>query len=233
MKPIIGLLSNNLTYEEQDLFWSTRNQIRVAIKQNGGIAVGFLPLNIGSSHYVEPNEIKLSADELADLAVLLNKCDGIILQGGDSSYNYEFAAKYCYDNNIPLLGIRQGCLDIIRCFGGKNEKVNDRYKHDAPDVHYAHKCFIANKDSLFHSIMGTDIFDVNSLHWHTGTEIPNELSVVAFSDDGQVEVVEALDKDFYMGLMYDPELLVNIDEKQNKIFKTFIETCAKKGRKKI
>ena len=57
--------------------------------------------------------------------------------------------------------------------------------------------------------------------------MPKELTAVALSDDGQVEVVEAKNKNFFMGIKYHPELLVDIDEKQNNIFKKFIDTCAK------
>ena len=48
---------------------------------------------------------------------------------------------------------------------------------------------------------------------------PPQLSVVATSNDGQVEVVEAKDKTFYIGIKYHPELLVDIDKKQNNIFR--------------
>ena len=57
--------------------------------------------------------------------------------------------------------------------------------------------------------------------------MPKELTAVALSDDGQVEVVEAKNKNFFMGIKYHPGLLVDIDEKQNNIFKKFIDTCAK------
>ena len=68
---------------------------------------------------------------------------------------------------------------------------------------------------------------VNSIHTYICTKLPKELTAVALSDDGQVEVVEAKNKNFFMGIKYHPELLVDIDEKQNNIFKKFIDTCAK------
>lgn len=37
---------------------------------------------------------------------MVKLCDGILLQDGGACDNYEMiVAKYCYDNNIPTLGI--------------------------------------------------------------------------------------------------------------------------------
>ena len=45
------------------------------------------------------------------------------------------------------------------------------------------------------------------------------------SDDEQVEVVEAKNKKFYIGIKYHPELLIDKDDFENNIFKTFIDKC--------
>ena len=58
-------------------------------------------------------------------------------------------------------------------------------------------------------------------------QIPSELSVVAVSDDGQTEVVEAKNKRFFVGIKYHPELLAKIDEKQKRIFERFVDECKK------
>jgi len=51
---------------------------------------------------------------------LIDKCDGIVIQGGLSSDDYEIkAAKYAIDNDIPILGICAGFNNIIRAMGGK------------------------------------------------------------------------------------------------------------------
>ena len=61
------------------------------------------------------------------------------------------------------------------------------------------------------------------MHTYIGTKIPKKLSIVAYSDDGQVEVVEAKDKKFLIGVKFHPELLVDEEDKFNDIFKTLIE----------
>lgn len=229
-KPIIGIVSKNITIEEF-FNWSWQrisNDVRYSVNKNGGLVMGILPQTTRKvfNQMDEHEEIPLTEQEEKDLVCLLKKCDGIILQGGISSHNYEeFIAKYCYEKNIPLLGICAGYNNIIRGLGGKAEKINDTDIHDRPDLTYAHECEITDEDSLFAKIVKERKFKVNSVHTYVGTEIPKELSVVAISDDKQVEVVEAKDKRFFIGVKYHPELLVDIDEKQNDIFKEFINIC--------
>ena len=151
------------------------------------------------------------------------------MQGGISSNNYEeFIAEYCYKNDIPLLGICAGYNNIIRGLGGLATKIDNVDVHDRPDLKYAHDCKIVDKNSKFYEILKTDEFKVNSVHTYVGTKIPQSLSIVALSHDQQVEVVEAKDKKFFIGVKYHPELLVDIDEKQNNIFKRFVEVCSEK-----
>lgn len=232
-KPIIGIVSKNITIEEF-YNWSWQrisNDVRYAINKNGGIVLGVLPqtLRKNFNQEDETENLELTDEEIIDLESLLVKCDGIVLQGGISSHNYEeYIAKYCYDKNLPLLGICAGYNNIIRGLGGKANKIDNVDVHDRPDLTYAHECLVTDKDSLFYSIVEEDKFLVNSVHTYVGTSIPEQLSVVAVSSDNQVEVVEAKDKSFFIGVKYHPELLVDIDEKQNNIFKEFLNACKSK-----
>ena len=232
-KPIIGIVSKNITIEEF-YNWSWQrisNDVRYAINKNGGLVFGVLPQTIRKSFNQEDESesIKLTDEEKNDLLILIKKCDGIILQGGITSHNYEeFIAKYCYEKDIPLLGICAGYNNIIRGLGGKTRKIENSDVHDRADLQYAHGCKIIDEDSMFYRIIKTGEFKVNSIHTYIGDKIPNCLSVVALSDDNQVEVVEAKNKKFFMGIKYHPELLVDIDRKQNDIFKKFISICRSK-----
>ena len=209
-KPVIGVVSKNITIEEF-YNWSWQrisNDIRYSINKNGGLVLGILP---------QTSE---------DLLYFVNKCDGIILQGGISSHNYEeYIAKYCYDNDIPLLGICAGYNNIIRGLGGLATRIDNVEVHDRPDLTYAHECIVIDKESLLYSIVKEDKFMVNSVHTYVGSKIPSQLSVVAISSDNQIEVIEAKNKEFYMGIKYHPELLVDIDKKQDNIFKDFLDAC--------
>lgn len=231
-KIVIGIVSKNITVEEF-YNWSWQriaDGIRYSVNKNGGLVMGVLPQTLRKEFNREDGSenIDLSEQEKEDLLYFVKMCDGIILQGGISSHNYEeYIAKYCYDNDIPLLGICAGYNNIIRALGGKATKIDSAEIHDRPDLTYAHKCMVVDKESLFYSIMKEEEILVNSVHTYVGTSIPKELSVVAMSDDNQVEVVEAKNKRFFIGVKYHPELLVDIDEKQNNIFKKFISICKK------
>lgn len=232
MKPIIGIVSKNITIEDY-YNWSWQrisNDVRYAINKNGGLVMGILPQTTRKvfNQFDEHETIELTEEEKSDLITLLNKCDGIVLQGGISSHNYEeFVARYAYDNDIPIIGICAGYNNMIRGLGGTAEIIDNTDIHDRPDLKYAHKCKVIDKNSLFYKIVKCNLLNVNSIHTYVGRIIPRQLSVVALSDDNQVEVVEAKDKKFYIGIKYHPELLVDSDEIQNNIFKKFIEQCKK------
>lgn len=230
-KPVIGIVSKNITIEEF-YSWSWQrisNDVRYSINKNGGLVMGILPQTTRKifNFEDESENIKLTSNEIDDLIFFINKCAGIILQGGISSHNYEeFIAQYCYQEDIPLLGICAGYNNIIRGLGGKSEKITNTEIHDRPDLQYAHKCIITDKKSLFYNIIKKDEINVNSIHTYVGTQIPKKLSIVAKSNDGQVEVIEAKNKKFYIGIKYHPELLVDKDNEQNEIFKHFIKICS-------
>ena len=232
-KPVIGILSKNITIDDfYDWSWQRiSNDVRYSIYKNGGLVMGILPQTTRQkfSQLDESETVKLTQEEIDDLLYFVNQCDGIVLQGGISSNNYEeFIAEYCYNNDIPLLGICAGYNNIIRGLGGLATKIDNVDVHDRPDLKYAHDCKIVDKNSKFYEILKTDEFKVNSVHTYVGTKIPQSLSIVAFSHDQQVEVVEAKEKKFFIGVKYHPELLVDIDEKQNNIFKRFVEVCSEK-----
>ena len=233
-KPVIGILSKNITIEEF-YNWSWQrisNDVRYSVYKNGGLVMGILPQTTRNkfNQFDETESFMLEKQEIEDLLFFVDRCDGIILQGGISSNNYEeFIAKYCYEKDIPLLGICAGYNNMIRGLGGIASKIDNVEVHDRADLQYAHGCKITDKDCLFYDIIKTDAFEVNSVHTYVGTEIPKCLSVVAMSDDKQVEVVEAKGKRFYIGVKYHPELLVDVDKKQNYIFKTFVNICSKKN----
>ena len=217
-KPIIGIISKNITIEEF-FGWSWQrisNDVRYAINKCGALAMGIMPQTTRKvfNQQDEHEDVLMTEEEKNDLVSFVKMCDGIVLQGGISSHNYEeFVARYCYENDIPLLGICAGYNNIIRGLGGKAEKIENK---------------VVDESSLFAKIVKEKEFQVNSVHTYVGTVIPKTLSVVALSDDGQVEVVEAKDKRFFIGVKYHPELLVDIDEKQNNIFCEFIKACKKK-----
>lgn len=162
----------------------------------------------------------LSKNEYENLISQIKLCDGIILQGGSCSDNYEcIVAKYCYDNDIPTLGICCGQNIMVRALGGTTIDI-ERHFNKTSD--YVHSISI-DKASKFYSIVKKDKIMVNSRHKKVIDKCPL-LDKVAFSYD-DVEVVESKNKRFYMAVRFHPESLYKIDKNMNNIFVAFIDSC--------
>lgn len=234
MQPVIGIVTK---YFNGDNYygWSwmrISNNLRYALTKNGAIVTGILPQSntIDFQACDEHDERVMQKEEESKFTRFLDMCDGIVLQGGmNSCYYEEFTARYCYEHNIPLLGICAGYNTIIRALGGTTRKLSDEdiEKHEKPFDKYVHGLTVTDEDSLFYSVVKEKNFMINSIHQYVGDVLPLALSVVAKSDDGQIEVVEAKNKKFFMGIKYHPELLCDFDKKQNDIFTAFINACKK------
>lgn len=227
-KPIIGIVSKHYPkYELRKIDTYIRDEIKNAIFDNGGIAIGILPTEEGINYCGDEWKDNLSIKEKDNLIAQLKLCDGIILQGGAETDNYEsIIAEYCYDNDIPILGICAGQNNIARALGGTTYKIENPEKHDKSFDDYVHSISI-DKNSKFYQIVKTDKMLVNSRHKRSIKECP-ELEKTAFCEDGYPDVIEAKDKKFYIGLRFHPESLYKKDEKHNRIFIEFINACKKK-----
>ena len=228
-KPIIGIVSKHYaTYKFNKIDTYVRDEVKQAIFDNGGIAIGILPTEMEINYCGDEWKDNLSKEEKDNLINQIKLCDGIILQGGIETDNYEnIIAKYCYDNDIPILGICAGQNNIVRALGGTTCKINNPEKHDRSFDEYVHSIKI-DENSKFYNIVKTNEMMVNSRHKRTIKDCPM-LDKVAFCDDGYSDVVEAKNKKFYIGVRFHPESLYKTDENMNNIFKKFIEVC--KGEK--
>lgn len=232
--PIIGIVTK---YFNLDTYygWSwmrISNNLRYALTKNGAVVTGILPQSetIEFQACDEHDDRVMNENEKSKFIAFLDTCDGVILQGGmNSCYYEEFTAQYCYEHDIPLLGICAGYNTIIRALGGTTRKLSDSdiSLHEKPFDTYAHDVIVTDETSLYYSIVKEKKFKINSIHQYVGDVLPDTLSVVAKSDDGQIEVVEAKNKKFFMGIKYHPELLINLDKKQNDIFVAYINACKK------
>ena len=203
-----------------------RNEVKQAVFDNGAIGIGI----------IFPNDaIQYSADEWLKYDNQIDKesiieqiklCNGIILQGGDANEAFEpFIAKYCYDNDIPCLGICAGQNSVVRGLGGTTYAINNPEKHYQPNKEYVHNVHI-DKTSKFYEIVKKEDIMVNSRHKKSANECPF-LDKVGFCEDGYADVVESKNKKFYIGVRFHPESLYKIDNSMNNIFTYFIETCKK------
>lgn len=225
-KPIIGIVSKH--FIENNIRPNTyiRDEVKQAIFDNEAIAIGILlpkdeVLDVGDNW-----NNNLSQDEYNALITQVNLCDGIIFQGGGACDNYEIIiAKYCYENDIPTLGICCGQNVIVRALGGTTYKISNPEKHNQLVKEYVHNIKI-NPSSKFYNIVNLEEIRVNSRHKKTIDKSPF-LDQVAFCEDGYADVVESKYKKFYIGVRFHPESLYKNDEHMNNIFRHFIDTCKK------
>lgn len=221
-KPVIGIVAKHYKKDHNRLETFIRDEVEQAIFDNGGIAIGILP----------PNEDKIKAknvwydnfltSEKQNLYAEITLCDGIILQGGAFADEYEcFIAKYCYDYDIPILGICAGCQNMIRAVGGEIGRIESD-EHESEEL-YVHKINITKNSKIYELIQKEELM-VNSRH-HGFCSNPNNLKIVARSLDEIPEIVEDNSKRYYIGFQFHPESLYKIDDNMRKIFVSFIETC--------
>jgi putative glutamine amidotransferase len=78
--------------------------------------------------------------------------------------------------------------------------------------------------SRLRSILGADRRRVNSFHHQAVSRLGEGLTVTARASDGTVEAVEALDRDFVVGVQWHAECLVDRPE-QAALFGTFVEAA--------
>ena len=177
-----------------------------------------------SIYYVYENFFKLDFNyliipltNLDDVIKNINKCTGIIMQGGDDFLDiHKNIIKYLYDNDIPLLAICMSMQAMGVLFDGKLIKV----KNHKSNKRYVHKVRI-KKDTLLYKIFKKDELYVNSSH-KEALEYTN-LDVSAKSDI--IEAIESKDKKFFLGLQWHPEKMIEYDNLEYKIFSYFKNIC--------
>ncbi len=234
MKPIIGLVAKHREVDQARTKTYISDEIKNAVFHNDGIAIGIIPSCSKITLVEQSNEKEifknlhklLSKEEKEDLVQQISLCDGIILSGGKATDAYElWVARYCYEQDIPIIGICAGCNNIVRATGGTTKKVAQPDIHMQPDVDYVHSICI-NKDSHLLNFIGVDKIQVNSRHYNTIDDYKN-LKISALDEFGNIEVVEAQNKKCYMGMRFHPESLYFKDNFHNAIFKNFINLCKK------
>ena len=228
-KPLIGIVGKYQTKQEND-YWHRHgevDEIRYLVTINGGVSIMLLP----SEHTLEFNTNDLGDDkvltneELEDLYCQLDLVDGIILQGGDYSCQYEVElAKRAIELDMPVLGICAGFNNILRALGG-NTFEDKSAGHSHYDLDYRHPIEIM-KDSKLFKIIGKENYMVNSFHTMIATRemVEPYCKVCAVSEDGYVEALEIEDKSFVLGVKWHPEQMRE-DLETTNIFTTFLKMC--------
>lgn len=186
-KPIIGIVAKHYRENKKRLETFIRDEVEQAIFDNGGIAIGILPPNEDKICPKDKWYDQLTTEEKHNLYKQISLCQGVILQGGGFIDEYEcFIAKYCYEYNIPILGICAGKHCLVKAVGGIRRNLEDK-NHDS-DKEYVHSIKI-DKNSKFYGLIGKEEIMVNSRHMGYSKNV-GLLKIVATSPDAVDEVVE-------------------------------------------
>ncbi len=223
-KVIIGIVGKHIKDDKVRTNTLIRDEVKQAIFDNGAIGIGILSPNNEILYTTDEWQIVEEKIQKEEIIEQIKLCDGIILQGGTTNEAFEnWIAKYCYDNNIPCLGICAGQNSVVRGLGGTTYKISNPEKHNKLNEDYVHSIHI-DVSSKFYNIIHKEDIMVNSRHKRAIDESPL-LAKVGLCEDGYADVVESKDKKFYIGVRFHPESLYKMDENMNKIFKSFIEAC--------
>lgn len=229
MKPIIGIIATPDETEKNDCILAVGEYYRLAVLKSGGIPIMILPTQNVIYQKETPEQTKeLSKEELMNYFEILDKCDGILITGGNRIYEYHrLAGRFAIQKNIPIIGICMGmqtlatidnegsyCLD-------KNETLINHHQRNIPSVHKVNL-----ENGKLKEILKTNSIEVNSVHNYHVTKL-NNFVVEAYSEDGLIEAISLPNKEFVMGFQWHPEKIYdNVYSK--KIFDTFIEKCKEK-----
>lgn len=193
---MIGVLMNDsISCEGHEISYIYKDIITAIIKYGG------IPIPI----YVDDYDTSIN---------LINKCCGIILEGGDNYTDKHLRiVNYLYDNNVPTLGICMGMQMMGELFNGKLGTINNHKSK----LNYVHNVNI-DKKSLLYKILKQDKIMVNSRH--KDYLINTDLDVVAKSDI--IEAIESKNRVFFLGVQWHPESMIAYDLLQGKLFEYFI-----------
>lgn len=164
-----------------------------------------------------PTNFNNEINEYNRVKILIDECDGIILQGGDDVTDFDTKiAKYLYDNNIPTFGI---CLGMQIMAVAINGELSDLHliSHQS-NKKYVHSVFI-DKNSKFYNIIKQEKISVNSRH--KDYILKTDLDIVGYSEDNIPEIIEDKSKKFFIGVQWHPESLNDLNSKI--LFNEFIK----------
>lgn len=195
-----------------------------------------------------------SYDNGKALVSILDTLDGLVLSGGadiDPDYLGEepldcisvnprrdaqelVLVRLAVERQIPILGICRGIQMLTAALGGKLYQ-DIKTQHGRPCIEHSqtiarglpsHDVKI-EKDSLLHSLMGTETLAVNSFHHQAVKEVPQGFRVTAMSEDGIIEGMESTTFRPILGIQWHPEcFILEADRTMMPIFNWLTEQAA-------
>ncbi|MBT4034892.1 MAG: gamma-glutamyl-gamma-aminobutyrate hydrolase family protein [Candidatus Marinimicrobia bacterium] len=219
MKPLIGLSPAYYEHKEMDRSILGKSYTD-SVQKAGGLPVLIPPII-----------------ERDDLALLIEKLDGIVLTGGDDLHPKYYDESpdpltpkpfhlrrgdhdrqifdYVWENKIPTLAICLGMQEVNVFLGGSlyqdiPSQIKDPLVHKIGDWFEARHDVSLDSESLLCLLTGQLVVDTNSAHHQAIKEVPDILRVTGRSADGLIEALEPKDKSIpLLAVQWHPESEIN------------------------
>lgn len=228
-RPVIGIIAKH--YEDPNGLWSDEyahsNLIKL-LREKGVIPI-IIPLDPDSyQEDIEYDKEGISDNDHIYMNTILDKIDGLILQGGLKSSELEIRFAYhCILRRIPLLGICAGFNNIARALDlplVDLEEEELKY-HNIEELGYRHEIQFT-KDSILQKIFSCSVMKVNSIH-KIGMRLEDVynsdiIDILATANDGTVEAFGVKRRSNVIAVKWHPELMMG-NRYSHLLFRYFID----------
>lgn len=237
MKKIIGISANQITINKGPFKGhkqSSLNQAYIsAVEAAGGIPI-LLPIT----------------EDLDKIKPYMEMIDGLLLSGGQDIspllFNEQPRPKLqevllkrdlfesqlieeAMEKDIPILALCRGHQLLNVALGGSlhqdlsytETEVFKHYQNQEPHT-VSHEVKLTS-NSILYDIFKSHRIGVNSYHHLAIKDIAEGLMVTAVSEDGIIEGVEHVNKEFVVGVQWHPEMMASSDEDMAMLFKAFVD----------
>ena len=183
----------------------------------------------------------------AALTEYLNRLDGFLFTGGKDippqAYgqkkdpttqechprrfaNDRLLAELVLQREIPVLAICMGMQLVNVVYGGTLiQDIQTDIQHTPVDPgNDSYHSIVLEKENLLHHVVGATEIEVNSAHHQAVEKLAPGLRVLARAPDGIVEAIQMTDREFFLGVQWHPERIVDRPE-QLRLFEAFVSAC--------